>query len=100
MFVCMCVCMHAYMYVCMYILTYACIFHKKSNDNFYHIKHNTGLYVTSVTFSTRHIFEKNTSVYYYNGQATLLEIFCYQHMSLCPQHAEYDNRSTKIGCRT
>src|SRR6218665_933060 len=69
------VCMHAYMYVCMYV----CIFLKKSNDNFYHIKHNTGLHVTSVTCSPHAHFPKNTNIqniYSYNGQATLLEIFC------------------------
>src|SRR6218665_1045962 len=59
MYVCMYECMYVYIYLYMYVCTYVCIFHKKSNDNFYHIKHNTGLNVTSVTCSPRHIFEKH-----------------------------------------
>src|SRR6218665_3321691 len=50
--------MHTCMYVCVYVRMYA-FSTKKTNNNFYHIKHNTGLYVTSVTCSPRHIFEKN-----------------------------------------
>src|SRR6218665_563240 len=100
MYVCKYVCMYACMHICMYVCTYVCIFHKKSNDNFYHIKHNRAInYVTSVTCIPRHIFEKNTNIYSCNGQATLLEIFCLSAHVTMPQHAEYDNRSTKTGCR-
>src|SRR6218665_3196798 len=41
--------------------------------------------VTSVTCNPRHIFEKNTSIYSYNGQATLLEILCLSaHVTMPP----------------
>src|SRR6218665_2443478 len=73
MYVCMYACMYVYMclyvcihYVCMCVCTYVCMhvcmyaFPHKSNDNFYHIKHNTGLYmyVTSVTCSPHAHFRK------------------------------------------
>src|SRR6218665_2483817 len=76
MYVCMyvCMCMYVCIHVCIYVRMY--ISSTKNIGTFYHIKQCMGLYVTSVKCNPRHIFEKNTSIYSYIGQATLLEIFC------------------------
>src|SRR6218665_2664940 len=87
-YLCMHVCMYACMYVCMHTCMYVRMYASstKNIDKFYHIKQSMGLYVTSVTYSPRHNFEKNTSIYSYNGQATLLEIFCLSaHVTMPPR---------------
>src|SRR6218665_2974430 len=124
MYACMCVCMHVYMYVyimhvymyactCMYICiyvcmyvciikgpmyvcTYVCIFHKKSNDNFYHIKHNTGLYVTSVTCTPRHIFEKKHNYLLLQWSSYIIRNILF--ISTC--HYATNTRNMTTGCRT
>src|SRR6218665_185250 len=47
------VCIH----MCMYVRIYASS--TKNIDKFYHIKQSMGLYVTSITYNPRHIFEKH-----------------------------------------
>src|SRR6218665_1381088 len=94
MYVSMYVCMHAYMYVC----TYVCFFHKKSNDNFYHIQHNTGLYVTSVTCSPHaHFREKHKYLKYLLLQWSSYIIRNILFISTCHYATNTRNMTTEVG---